>query len=126
MTVLDGGALIVGGVHNPVAVLQNLRVWQGGDVRLYEATSRGLQEVRRTPLLGRAVVAATPWNVTPTDTVWAAAVWTKPAGGMTKPESRVFLFDPATGDLLGGGGLPLRVPETTDSGKGANVGEASE
>lgn len=122
VTLVEGGALIVGGVHNPVAVLRNLRVWPGGDVRLYAPAARGLEEVRRTPVLGRAVVAATSWNVTPTDTVWAAAVWTRPAGGMTRPESRVFLFNPATGDLLGGGGLPEPVPPADDAGgKGANV-----
>jgi hypothetical protein len=116
----DGDLLLVGGVHNPVAVLQNLRIWQGGDVRLYKLSSRGLEEVRRTPLVGRAVVAATRWQIGPHHAVWAAAVWTRPAGGMTRPESRVFLFDPATGDLLAGA-LPEPARPPAAVGKGSNV-----
>jgi len=118
--------LLVGGVHNPVAVLRNLRVWQGGDVRLYRPSTRGLEEVRRTPLVGRAVVAATTWQIGPNDTVWAAAVWTRPAGGMARPESRVFLFDPATGDLLGSGPRIPTPPATPVGGKGANSGGSPE
>ena len=97
------GALMVGGTHTPVVVFQNLRVFQGGDLRLMKPTSRGLEEVRRSPLLGRAMVAAAQWRISEDHTVWAAVVWTKNGGGFTKPESRVFLLDPATGDLLTAG-----------------------
>ncbi len=92
--------LMVGGTQTPVAVLRDLRVFQGGDVRLLVPDDRGLREVRRTPLVGRAVVAATVWEIEPGRTVWAAAVWMKVSGGFARPESRVFLFDPATGDLV--------------------------
>lgn len=96
------GVLLVGGTQTPVAVLRGLRIFQGGDVRLLVPDDRGLREVRRTPLVGRAVVAATTWEIEPGRTVWAAAVWMKVAGGFERPESRVFLFDPATGDLVQG------------------------
>ncbi len=98
----DGELILAGGVHNPVAMLRDLRVWQGGDVRLMRLADRGLEEVRRTPLLGRAVVAVADWEIAEGEHVWAAAVWTRAAGGFVKPESRVFLFDPETGNLLGG------------------------
>jgi len=102
---LDGdGAdevLLVAGSLTPVAMLQNLRVYQGGDARLFEAGPRGLVESHRSPILGRALIAATPWTAPDGRAVWAAVAWTKLGGGFVAPESRVFLLDPATGDLLG-------------------------
>ena len=92
--------LMVGGTQNPVVVFENLRVYQGGDVRLMRPVARGLEEVRRSPLLGRAMVAVCPWSPAEGERVWAAAVWTRLGSGFVKPESRVFLLDPATGDLL--------------------------
>jgi hypothetical protein len=93
--------LLVGGVQTPVVVFENLRVYQGGDARLLEPVQRGVEELRRSPLLGRAMVALAPWEPTPGERVWAAVVWTKTGSGFVKPESRVFLLDPATGDLVG-------------------------
>ena len=93
--------LMVGGTQTPVVVFENLRVYQGGDVRLLTPTSRGLEETRRSPLLGRAMVAVSPWSPAPGERVWAAAVWTRLGSGFVRPESRIFLLDPATGDLVG-------------------------
>jgi len=100
----DGASelLMVGGTQTPVVVFENLRLYQGGDVRLLAAAARGAEEVRRSPLLGRAMVAVCPWSPDPDTRVWAAAVWTRLGSGFVRPESRVFLLDPATGDLLGG------------------------
>lgn len=91
--------LVVAGSTTPVAVLENVRVLQGGDARLLSPAARGLEELRRTPLLGRAMVGAVPWQVDGA-AVWAAAVWVRADGGFARPETRVYLFDPATGDLL--------------------------
>jgi hypothetical protein len=93
--------LMVGGTQTPVVVFENLRVYQGGDARLLTPTSRGVEETRRSPLLGRAMVAVTPWSPVAGERVWAAAVWTRMSSGFVRPESRVFLLDPATGDLVG-------------------------
>lgn len=93
--------LMVGGTQTPVVVFENLRVYQGGDVRLLTPTSRGVEETRRSPLLGRAMVAVCPWSPASGERVWAAAVWTRLSSGFVRPESRVFLLDPASGDLLG-------------------------
>lgn len=93
--------LMVGGTQTPVVVFENLRVYQGGDVRLLTPAARGAEETRRSPLLGRAMVAVCPWSPAPGERVWAAAVWTRLGSGFVRPESRIFLLDPATGDLLG-------------------------
>lgn len=95
--------LVVGGAQVPVVVFEDLRVWQGGDARLLAPAARGLVELRRSPLLGRAMVAVAPWHPTPDRRVWAVAVWTRIGSGFARPESRVFLLDPATGDLPGTG-----------------------
>ncbi len=91
--------LIVAGSTTPVAVLENVRVLQGGDARLLTLDTRGLKEERRTPLIGRAMVGVVPWTLRG-QPVWAAAVWVRADTGFVRPETRVYLFDPATGDLL--------------------------
>ena len=48
------------------------------------------------------MVAATSWTLPDGRAVWAAVVWTRPGGGLARPESRVFLFAPETGDILDG------------------------
>ena len=87
----------------PIGRWLALRLYQGGHARLLKLDARGLQEERRSPTLGRAMVAVTPWQVTAEERVWAAAVWTRMGSGFTRAESRVFLLDPTTGDLLDGG-----------------------
>ncbi len=91
--------MLVAGSTTPVAMLENVRVLQGGDARLMVPAARGLEEVRRTPLLGRAMVGVVPWQVDGAP-VWAAAVWVRADTGFARPETRVYLFDPTTGDLL--------------------------
>ena len=100
--------LAVAGSTTPVAVLQNVRVLQGADARLLTPGARGLDEVLRTPLLGRAMVGAVPWVSADGAPVWAAAVWVRADTGFARPETRVYLFDPATGDLLRAG--PAEAP----------------
>ena len=92
--------LTVAGSTTPVAILQNVRVLQGADARMLVPGARGLEEVRRTPLLGRAMVGVVPWADVAGDLVWAAAVWVHAEAGFVRPETRVYLFDPSTGDLL--------------------------
>ncbi len=96
-----GGALVVAGTPAAVAVFEDFVVHRGGEVReVVAAEERGLQWRIRTPLVGRAITAATPW--TPSGrTVWAAAVWTRAPQEFGRPESRVLLFDPGSGDPLG-------------------------
>lgn len=91
--------LVIGGNATPVAVLENLRVYEGGDVRVYSLAERGLVESVRTPILGVQMLAAAPWRYGGRD-VLVAAVWTRKGGGFVRPETRVFLFDSRTGDLL--------------------------
>ena len=94
--------LLVAGSTTPVAMLQNVRVLQGGDARFMKPGARGLEEVHRTPLLGRAMVGAVPWVDVDGDLVWAAAVWVRADTGFAPPETRVYLFNPDNGDLLPG------------------------
>lgn len=104
VTDLDGDGshevLVVAGVTTPVAVLENVRVLQGGDARVMKPGVRGLEESHRSLLLGRAMVGAVPFVLRDGTSVLAAAVWTRSDTGFVRPESRVFLLDPATGDLL--------------------------
>ncbi len=99
----DGVAevLLVTGNATPLAVFQNLRVHQGGDLRIYRPEHRGLVEAARTPVLGSAMVAGTSWEPVPGRTVLAGVAWTRDPAGFAPMESRVFLFEPEKGDLLG-------------------------
>jgi len=103
LTQLDEDAepevLIVTGPPVPTIAFENLRIFSGGDVRAYDVARRGLEELHRSPLLGRAMAAAQPWRLGDAD-VWVAAVWTRLAGGFSRPESRVFVLDPKTGNIL--------------------------
>lgn len=91
--------LLVTGPPRPKVAFENLRLAGGGDVRALDPAARGLVELHRTPLLGRFLssVWAGAWEGRE---VWLAAVWTRDAGGFVRPESRVFLFDPSTGNLV--------------------------
>lgn len=114
---LDGdGALdllVAGNPGPPVRVFENLLALQGGDLRFYQWKERGVLEVRRTQLVGRAVtgVAAWTWRGRP---VWVAAVWTRLRGGFAPAETRLLLFDPATGEALSAdaAGAATAGPET--------------
>jgi hypothetical protein len=98
--------LVVSGPTNPVPVLPSLRVLQGGDVRAYSPQpGRGLAERVRTPLLGVAVAAMTPFATADGRNLWALLVWTRDPGGFLPPRSRVLLCDPETGDLVAAGAL---------------------
>jgi hypothetical protein len=98
---LDDGpefeVLIVTGPPTPLFAFENLRIPRGGDVRIFEVGPRGLQERVRTPLLGLDLSATWAGEIAD-QVVWLGAVWTKDSGGFTKPESRVFRFDLASGD----------------------------
>jgi hypothetical protein len=98
----DGAAevLMVAGTTTPVAVLDNVRVLQGGDARVLVPGVRGLDERNRSPLLGRAMVGVVPFHRPGGRAVLAAAVWTRADTGLARPETRVMLLDPATGDML--------------------------
>ena len=96
----DVEALLVGGTPRPAVVFENMRFHQGGDVRLLEAGERGLTEVRRSPLMGRVVAAAVPWTNVAGRRLWVAAVWTRHRAFFKRPETRILLLDPVTGDLL--------------------------
>ena len=50
--------------------------------------------------MGRAMIGVVPWTHRGRS-VLAAAVWTRADTGFTRPETRVFILDPATGDLVG-------------------------
>ena len=91
--------LLVTGPPTPMFAFENLRISGGGDVRVFAAGPRGLTERVRTPLLGLDV-SATWVGEAHGRRLWLAAVWTKDAGGFTKPESRVFRFDLGTGNPI--------------------------
>ena len=93
-------ALLVGGVPRPAVVFENLRLHQGGDVRLLTAAPRGLEELHRSPLMGRAVAAASSWWSVGGRRFWVAAVWTRHRSLFKRPETRLLLLDPESGDLL--------------------------
>ncbi|GEM_PF-2080218 len=113
-----GGALVVAGTPAAVAVFEDFVVHRGGEVRAISAApDRGATWGVRTPVVGRAITAATPW--TPAGrTVWAAGVWTRAPQEFGPPESRVLLFDPATGDPVDRAALAgpeRRWPEAVDA-----------
>jgi hypothetical protein len=91
--------LVVSGPPVPVFAFENMRISGGGDVRLFSVGSRGLDERVRSPLLGLDLSASWAGEALGR-TLWIAAVWTKDGGGFSKPESRVFRLDPATGDPI--------------------------
>ncbi|MCO4773304.1 MAG: hypothetical protein KDA24_24935 [Deltaproteobacteria bacterium] len=101
--------LMVAGTTTPVALLDNVRVLQGGDARVMAPGARGLEERARSPLLGRAMVGVVPFELPNGAHRLAVAVWTKADGGFGKPETRVFLLDPSTGDLVGTEATPSAV-----------------
>lgn len=83
----------------PVRMFESLTGLPGGDVRRLDAASRGLDERIRSALVGRAIVGVAAIEHGGR-TVIAAAVWTRLRGGFERPETRVLLFDPVTGDQL--------------------------
>jgi hypothetical protein len=92
----------------PIPILEGIRVLPGGDLRLVVPVAGGLADGRRTPLIGLAAVGAAlgppgPDGLRP----WAGLFWTRGGGGLAKPESKVFLFDSASGNLLA---LPSSAP----------------
>ena len=91
--------LVVTGPPVPVFAFENLRISAGGDARVFSVGPRGLDERVRSPLLGRDLSASWAGEALGR-TLWIAAVWTKDGGGFSKPESRVFRLDPATGDPI--------------------------
>lgn len=97
----DGAAelWIAGHPLPPVRVFESITGLPGGDVRRLDAAARGLVERVRSPLVGRAIVGIAPWRHGERPVI-AAAVWTRLAGGFERPETRVLLFDPATGDPI--------------------------
>lgn len=109
---LDGDGtrelLTVAGPTTPVAVLDNVRVLQGGDARVMVPAARGLEERVRSPLLGRAMVGVVRFRDAAGHPALAAAVWTRADTGFARPETRVLLLDPTTGDVLPGPGAALR------------------
>ncbi len=52
-------------------------------------------------VLGSAMVAGTSWEPVPGRTVLAGVAWTRDPAGFAPMESRIFLFEPEKGDLLG-------------------------
>jgi len=93
-------ALLVGGAPKPAVVFENLRLHQGGDVRLLTAGPRGLEELHRSPLMGRAVAAAASWWSPGGQRFWLAAVWTRYRAVFKRPETRLLLLDAKSGDML--------------------------
>jgi hypothetical protein len=100
---LDGDGtpeiLVAGNPSPPVRIMENLLALQGGDVRLYAWKERGLTELARSPLVGRAVVGVAHWRCADRP-VWVAAVWTRLSGGFVPAETRLLTFDPTTGDPI--------------------------
>lgn len=95
-----GGGLAVTGTPAALAVFEDFVVHRGGEVRAVHSTpERGLSWGTRTPVVGRAITAATPWTPNGRE-VWAAAVWTRAPQDFGPPESRILLFDPTRGDAL--------------------------
>ncbi|MEE2830272.1 MAG: hypothetical protein VX498_13875 [Myxococcota bacterium] len=92
--------LVVTGVPAPQVVFENLRLYRGGDIRAYDPELRGLKELHRTPLLGRSLSAVVAVERGGED-LWVGAIWTRLPGGFTRPESRLLLFDPASGNVVG-------------------------
>jgi len=94
----DPEVLLVTGPPTPMFAFENFRIPGGGDVRVFALGQRGLEERARTPLLGLELSATWAGEIGG-EVLWLGAVWTKDAGGFAKPESRIFRFEPASGDL---------------------------
>ena len=88
---------LVTGPAVPMFAFENLRISGGGDVRVFDVGERGLQELVRTPLLGLDL-SATWAGQFQGELLWIASVWMKDLGGFAKPESRLFRFNPSSGD----------------------------
>jgi hypothetical protein len=105
-------ALLVAGLAKPAVVFENMRFHQGGDVRRLRAGPRGLEETYRSPLMGRAVAAASSWTSPSGRRFLVAAVWTRHRAIFKGPESRLLLLDASSGDLLPASeAAPAPVPE---------------
>ncbi len=100
---------LVTGPAVPMFAFENLRISGGGDVRIFDVGERGLQEQVRTPLLGLDL-SATWAGQFKGELLWVASVWMKDLGGFAKPESRLFRFDPASGDPRAWGVGPAEAP----------------
>tara|TARA_Y100001968_G_scaffold221878_1_gene204714 strand:+ start:186 stop:764 length:579 start_codon:yes stop_codon:yes gene_type:complete len=92
--------LTVGRPPPPTVVFEELRFYEGGDVRLLASQPRGVVELRRSPLFGRQVVAVAPWTAPSGRRLWVAAVWTRVRTLFSKSESRILALDPVNADLL--------------------------
>jgi len=110
-------ALLVGGAARPAVVFENMRFHQGGDVRLLAAGERGLAELRRSALLGRAVAAASSWSAGDGGRYWVAAVWTRHRAVFKRPESRLLLLDALSGDLVSALSVGASPPRQPDDGQ---------
>lgn len=105
VTIAGGGDLplrvhVVSQPPRGPVVVEGFMLPRGGDVRILQGAARGLEELARTPLMGRAVAGLVRWQPRADRTVGAALVWTRLEGGVLAPETRLLLFDPETGDLL--------------------------
>jgi len=110
-------ALLVGGTAKSAVVFETMRFHQGGDVRLLAASDRGLVELRRSALLGRAVAAASSWSAGNGRRYWVAAVWTRHRAVFKPPESRLLLLDAASGDLVSALAVGSSPPRQPDDGQ---------
>ncbi|HCP47985.1 MAG TPA: hypothetical protein DIU15_18235 [Deltaproteobacteria bacterium] len=121
--VLSGGgdqpdrAYVVSQPPRGPVVVEGFMLPRGGDARVLEPAPRGLSELARTPLMGRAVAGVAVWKPEPHEEVGAALVWTRLSGGVVAPETRLLLFDLTTGDLVTGFPGPMTVgqPEEASS-----------
>lgn len=97
----DGWSVVMtAGQPPPPVVLEHMNVLTGGELRVFRPANRGLEEVLRTPRLGAAALVGLPWHEQGYPSALAGLLWTRVTGGFAPEQSRVFLFDTVSGDLI--------------------------